>query len=339
MARPATDRLKVNPALGSPPTLEWRAVGELLIDPTYQRTVEAGPSQTLIRRIAMFWDWGLCQPLAVSRRPDGALTIVDGQHRASAAKLRGDIPHLPCVITNYANAGDEAAAFVALNQMRRPLSALDLFKAALAAEDVEATAVMAALRDAGLGLAKHTNYTAWNEGELSNIGALLRTYRRQGEIVLRTALRCVAKALPHQVLRYGGTLYSGFAAVAADEIRLRTPLDEIVDKLAPIIAEKSQSEWRQIIKMAIGESGGMAREAAEMIFRRVWRERKYGAEIEVHECGGCAPPVFTHRPKPTLSFEEQLRLVESGKAKVVPAFHPHAADPERTLGGSPPEFI
>jgi hypothetical protein len=123
MARAATSRLKVNTPLGSPPTLEWRAVGELLIDDSYQRTVEAAASQALIRRIAMFWDWGLCQPLAVSRRPDGKLLIVDGQHRASAAKLRGDIPHLPCVITSFASAGDEAAAFVALNQMRRPLSA------------------------------------------------------------------------------------------------------------------------------------------------------------------------------------------------------------------------
>jgi ParB-like chromosome segregation protein Spo0J len=101
----------------------------------------------------------LCQPLAVSRRPDGALTIVDGQHRASAAKLRGDIPHLPCVITSYANTGDEAAAFVALNQMRRPLSALDLFKAAVAAEDKEALLILGCLNAPDLSRSRHTRIT------------------------------------------------------------------------------------------------------------------------------------------------------------------------------------
>jgi hypothetical protein len=105
---------------------------------------------------------------------DGALTIVDGQHRASAAKLRSDIPHLPCVITSYANAGDEAAAFVALNQMRRPLSALDLFKAAVAAEDTEALEIVDCsdprwpLDSAALEL------HGWKPGMVQNVGGLAK---------------------------------------------------------------------------------------------------------------------------------------------------------------------
>jgi hypothetical protein len=224
----------------------------------------------------MFWDWGLCQPLAVSRRPDGALTIVDGQHRASAAKLRRDIPHLPCVITSYANAGDEAAAFVALNQMRRPLSALDLFKAAVAAEDKEALTILGALHSAGLSLAPHTNYTAWKPGMISNIGALQRSYRRFGEIgerVLQTALTALAKAYPDQILQYAGTIFPGLAVIAADEIRLRSSREEILAQLVPLAAANSQAEWRRIIKAAVGESGGMAREASEMVFRALWRKR------------------------------------------------------------------
>jgi hypothetical protein len=58
MSRAATSRLKVNPPLGSPPTLEWRALPELLIDSTYQREVDTPQSQSLIRKIAMYWDWG-----------------------------------------------------------------------------------------------------------------------------------------------------------------------------------------------------------------------------------------------------------------------------------------
>jgi ParB-like chromosome segregation protein Spo0J len=52
--------------------------------------------------------------------------VVDGQHRLAAATLRGDIAHLPCVITSLMpTLGDEAAAFVALNQNRKPLQPLD----------------------------------------------------------------------------------------------------------------------------------------------------------------------------------------------------------------------
>lgn len=291
MSRPATSRLKVNAPLGSPPTLEWRAVGELQIDPTYQRSIDTGPSQALIRKIAMFWDWGLCQPLAVSRRPSGALAVVDGQHRVSAAKLRGDIPHLPCVITSYPNAGDEAAAFVALNQMRRPLSALDLFKAAVAAEDKESLLILDCLTSAGLSLAPHSNHTAWKPGMVANIGGLRRVLQRDGgEQVIRTALAVLGKAFPGQIMRYAGTLFPGLAAVAKDELRLRASSDEIVGHLAPIVASKSQAEWRQIIKVSIGTSGGMAREASELVFRQVWRSRHLAAPPELP---GEIPPTAT----------------------------------------------
>jgi hypothetical protein len=274
VSRPATSRLKVNPVLGSPPTLEWRPVGELLIDPAYQRAIDTGPSQTLIRRIAMFWDWGLCQPLAVSRRPDGALTIVDGQHRAEAAKLRGDVPHLPCVITSYASAGDEAAAFVALNQQRRPLQALDLFKAAVAAEDKEALLILDCITAAGLSLAPHSNYTCWKPGMVANISSIQRFYRRANEAALRIALNAMAKSWPGEVLQYAGSVFCGFAAVALDEVRLRGNPDEVVSDLARIAGSRSQAEWRVAARAAFNEAGGVSlRDGAEWVFRQAWRAR------------------------------------------------------------------
>lgn len=259
MSRPATSRLKVKPPLGSPPTLEWRAVAELLIDESYQRSIETGPSRTLIRKIAMYWDWGLCQPLAVSRRPDGKLTIVDGQHRASAAKLRGDIAHLPCVITSYANSGDEAAAFVALNQMRRPLSALDLFKAAVAAEDNEALTILKAVEGAGLRIAPHMTSAGWKAGMIGNIGGLLRCYRRSGEPALQIALAAMGKAWP----------------------------GEVIAELARIAGSRTQAEWRKATMAAAAENAVAPREGAEMAFRLAWRSR--------HN----AIPILPEAPKPT----------------------------------------
>lgn len=337
MARAATSRLKVNPILGSPPTLEWRAVGELLIDPTYQREIEAGPSQALIRKIAMFWDWGLCQPLAVSRRPDGTLTIVDGQHRASAAKMRGDIPHLPCVITAYASAGDEAAAFVALNQMRRPLSALDLFRAALTAGDIEATAIARLISGAGLRLSKHTNYTVWKPGDVANIGGIQRAYRRDGENAARIALCALAQAWPNVILRYGGSVFPGFAAVARDEVRLRGDPPKTIAELAAVAGSKTQEEWRRAAHVAFADAGPSLRDGMEMVFRTAWREHR-GI---ISPPPPPKPPISSPQPckslRPPLSFEEQLERVRNGAKVVEKVAIP--SGPDRTLGGVTGEII
>jgi hypothetical protein len=278
VSRAATSRLKVNPPLGHPPTLEWRAVGELLIDDAYQRTVETGPSQTLIRKIAQFWDWGLCQPLTVSRRPDGTLLIVDGQHRASAAKLRGDIPHLPCVITSYANAGDEAAAFVALNQMRRPLSQLDLFKAAVAAEDKEALEIVDCLTRAGLSVAPHSNYTAWKPGMVQNVGGLRECLRTKGHAVLRDALMVLGRAYEGEILRYAGTIFPGIAHIVANE-RQGCDSGEIIQGrmqfmpgMIDMVNASTQKEWAaDIIKLAPEHPRGR-RGAAWVVFENAWGE-------------------------------------------------------------------
>lgn len=278
MSRAATSRLKCNPVLGSPPTLEWRGVGELLIDTTYQREIDTSASQALIRKIAQFWDWGLCQPLAVSRRPDGRLTIVDGQHRASAAKKRGDIPHLPCVITSYANAGDEAAAFVALNQMRRPLSALDLFKAAVAAQDDEALLITDCLAGAGLTIAPHTNYSVWKPGQLSNVGGLKECLRTKGERVLREALKVLAKAYPNEPLRFAGTIYPGIAHIVAIEFQglsdeeIAAEQEQFFPGMIDLVAADSQEGWaKEIIKGAPDHPRGR-RGAAWVLFEKAWSE-------------------------------------------------------------------
>lgn len=271
MSRAATSRLKVNPVLGMRPSLEFRRLAELRIDPSYQRTTEAAASQTLIRRIAMFWDWSLCQPLAVAKRDDGALMVVDGQHRLEAARLRGDIDDLPCVVTAYRNAGDEAAAFVALNQQRRPLNQLDLFKAALAAEDETAAKIAGLLTEAGLRLAPHSNFTAWKPGMVSNIAGIQQAYRSNGERVTGIALQALGRGFAGQVLRLAGTIFPGIAGAVAQEVRVEGKID--LDRLAAVLAKKSQVEWRAEITLEAARTDVERRLAAKNLIARLYRER------------------------------------------------------------------
>lgn len=323
MSRPATSRLKCNPVLGSPPTLEWRAVGELLIDPAYQRECNTGPSQTLIRKIAQFWDWGLCQPLAVSRRPDGKLTIVDGQHRASAAQLRGDIPHLPCVITSYASAGDEAAAFVALNQQRRPLSGLDVFKAALAAGDMEATQVSIALSDAGLRLASSTNLKTVPPGSMSNVRGLQRCYRVHGLQVLTAVLRVIAEAYPGEVLQYGGTIFPGVEEIVSAAMMTASADGKKFPLMVAMVRSKPQKEWYKLVSARTGDFP-TRRNAAASVFIEAWD----AFSMPLAPCTS---------PSRSLTFEEQLEKVRNG-ARISEKITPRVGA-DRTLGGVTGEII
>lgn len=233
-------RQKFNAPLGRPPVLEWVDPTRLNVDETYQRSIETESSQTLIRRIAIFWDWDLCQPLNVSRRADGSLWIVDGQHRHAAAIMRRDIPHLPCVITEYRDRTEEAASFVSLNKQRRPLGAVDVFRAALAAGDDDAKAVMQLITDAGLSLAKHQNYISWKPGELYCVPTIRRGYKAHGRTVVSAALCALSEGFENQVLQFAGNLVEGLIGFYATELREPNfDPDLFIERLA----KHSQSEW------------------------------------------------------------------------------------------------
>jgi hypothetical protein len=268
----------MNPPLGSPPTLEWVPVGSIGVDPIYQRSTDNEQSQTLIRKIARFWDWHLCQPLALVKREDGSLWAVDGQHRLGAAKLRGDIPHLPCVIARYGNQADEAAAFVALNKQRRPLSPVDLFKAALAAGDPQADDIMRAIRGAQLTLAPHSNYTAWEPGQIFCVPGIQRAWRQHGEKVVRNALVALSCGFHGQVLRYAGLLLEGLYGFYASDDAKAGSFDP--DMFVDVLNAGEQAEWVADARKVQVETN-LSRAAS--MTEAMWRAYREAAEFDEDE--------------------------------------------------------
>lgn len=251
MSRPATDRLKCAAPIGTLPVLQYALPSQLQIDLDYQRSIDTSASQSLIRKIAQHWDWSLCLPLVVARRPGGEMYVIDGQHRLAAAKMRGDIAQLPCVIVEMSDKADEAASFVLLNTGRVALNKLAIFKAAVTSGDSQASAIVAAMREAGLSIAPHTNHTAWKPGMVSNIGGIEAAWRLHGPTRTRAALIVMAKALDGQVMRYAGTIFPGVAALVSQLTVKRDPLiwmhgDE-ADMVAEMVGETAQDEWRRLI--------------------------------------------------------------------------------------------
>lgn len=269
MSKSAAVRLKVNAPRGMRPSLENHRIGDLNIDEAYQRAVETGTSQALIRKIAIFWDWSLFTPLAVSRRPDGSLWVVDGQHRLSAARLRNDVYDLPCVVTAYSSTADEAASFVAMNQQRRPLNAIDLFRAALAAGDHEAAEVAQVISNAGMALAPHSNHTTWKPMMVSNIGGIRSAFKQFGRHPTEAALVVLGEAYPDKVLQYAGSLFGPLARCYAKLLK-----DDGFDPdlFVAVIAGLTQREWLSEIRLEQASAGVSLTEAGERAMMRAYGE-------------------------------------------------------------------
>ena len=248
--------LKIQPAIGQPPSLEFCRLSELNVDASYQRSIENGGSQVLINRIASAWNWDLCHPLSVARREDGSCWVVDGQHRLTAALKRGGIDYLPCVIFKSAGTANEARNFAAMKRQRRNLSQLDIFKAGLVGGDPEVRLCADLIEKAGLKVGRHTNYTAARCGEVMAVGGVKQALREFGERKTAVALRIFAEAFGHEVQRYGGTIFPGIAGCVAKF----WPVDEV---LLTEILKLPQEDWRNAIHQTQAASALNWRVAAE----------------------------------------------------------------------------
>lgn len=316
MIRAATDRIKLNPALGRMPTLQFCRPAELHIDPTYQRDASSEASLTLIRRIAQHWNWDLCQPLVVARRQSllEQLFVIDGQHRLAAARLRGDIDQLPCVILSYASPADEAASFVHLNQQRRPLTRIELFKAAVASGDAQSIAIINAMNAAGLSIATHNNPTAWKPGMVSNVGGIESAWRMFGPEASQAAMFALRHAYLGQVLQFAGTIYPGIVSTCFDEIGKHGSFGGPgLDAFSQFLGETTQDEWRARILRARGEDADLSMAAASrVVIRRAWQ-----ADCESSPAAKAAPAT-SPKASPSTSAKPEP-VAPTPKAETKPA--------------------
>lgn len=215
-------RVPPGPASGSPPTLEWVALDRLQIDGEYQRTADTPTSRRIIAGMQREWKWPLCQPLAVSRRADGSMWVLDGQHRLEGARRRGDIAHLPCVIVTGIEQGEEARTFIDLNTQRQKLSENDKFIGMLAAGDATAKLVAQMLRDTDWRITRKNNTSHWKPGELQCAPMLVGLVRQRGEGAVRFALGTLRAAYMDEPVRPAATLLRAlvdlFPSVASNAI-------------------------------------------------------------------------------------------------------------------------
>ncbi len=256
------------PVKGAPPSIEWQSVDGLQIDASYQRSIEAKDSTPLIRSIAVNWDWRLCAPLTVSRRLDPpGLFVIDGQHRLRAAQMRGDIPHLPCIISTFGSIAEEAGCFVAVNTRRKRVSPLDTFRAQLAAGDPKATEVSELIHSAGLSVARHGNHLSWKPGQISCVAGVRNSLVRFGVGPTRGALTAVAQAWPKDTLQYAGRILAGLYPLFASK-----PPAFDAERFARMLGAHPQPHWFALMLRRQAKHGELADSAMTYALTDAWTQ-------------------------------------------------------------------
>jgi hypothetical protein len=209
-------KVQLGPQIGAPPSLEQVPLDRLQVDPAYQRAVDGAQSRRIIRRMVQEWNWALCQPLSVSRRADGALYVLDGQHRLTGARERGDIHYLPCVIASNLDRAGEASTFVKLNTERQRLGENDVFMGMLAAGDPDAAQVQELMAGAGWTIARTKNVKAWKPGQLLCGPMLVRLLKARGSGPVQFALNVLRAAYPETPVTITATMLAALAELFDD---------------------------------------------------------------------------------------------------------------------------
>lgn len=120
----------------------------------YQRTDLGEPH---LKKMAMSWSWVSCGALIVSERADNTYWILDGQRRWEAAKKRGDVNRLPCMVYRFNSVVEEAYKFIEINKERLSVKLHDRHNAKLTLDDATALRVMCFAQRANRELSKKKN--------------------------------------------------------------------------------------------------------------------------------------------------------------------------------------
>jgi hypothetical protein len=148
----------------------------ILIDRSYQRDQNTHKVQA----IAADWSYAAAGAIIVARRgPD--LYAVEGAHRVLAARLRPDVEFLNCIVFQTEDEKDESAVFLITNTNRRPLTAIERFKAQIKAGDEAVQFADTLLAEAGY---KISSKPVAGTRSTKSVGTIVRALRLDRDVFL-----------------------------------------------------------------------------------------------------------------------------------------------------------
>lgn len=172
-------------ATGANQSLEWVKATDLRVDPRYQRPLD----MKRVRKIARDFDADAFGVLLVSKRADGGLWLIDGQHRQAVLHEIGwGDQTAACLIFSGLTLENEARIFILSNSGSQP-NALAKFKAALIEGEGGAVEIDNIVRRVGLQIG-----AGGNQRTLQAVAALRKAYDKGGSFMLERTLRCILAA-------------------------------------------------------------------------------------------------------------------------------------------------
>jgi len=168
---------------GGAGTIEVVALADLKVDPVYQRDLTA----EFVERLANNWDIITAGTIVVSKRPDGYLYIVDGQHRAAAAVRAGET-HILAQVVNEPSAEEEARLRLRGN-VKRTDRVFEVFRARLASKDETALAIERILLD----FSTQINMVPTTNTGINAVTAVEKLYNLDKGVSLITVLTMMKK--------------------------------------------------------------------------------------------------------------------------------------------------
>lgn len=226
-------RFSIEPSadLGPKPELVWVPKEECYVDDRYQRQVTK-TGTTLINRIVREFSWAKFPPLLAGPKTKHGYPIIDGQHRLNAAMLHPAVTEVPLWIIASGEVSDQADSFVAVNKDRQQVNPVNVFWAAVAAQEPDALAIKNLVEEAGVEVGRTMGGLQPARTTIA-LDLIKRMSNGLGPHIVKEALRVLAEAQPDTINLFRTPIIEGTIRlisqhkVKIDMVRLRTVLADL----------------------------------------------------------------------------------------------------------------
>tara|TARA_R110002110_G_scaffold115958_4_gene287231 strand:+ start:1128 stop:2069 length:942 start_codon:yes stop_codon:yes gene_type:complete len=232
MTENCADPVAVDP--GARPELAWIPLDVLDVDDRYQREIDTRAGRRVIARMVAEFAWRRFSPLIVTPSDvEGRYMVLDGQHKAAAARQIAGIDSVPAMIVQTEGLSDQAESFVSLNNDRVRVHQYALHRARVAAGDPDAVAIDRVCAAAGVTVPAYpvpaNKIAAGETMALRVIGQMIRTH---GEEIAQRGLTLLAEAYRDRPGNIRASLIKAVCATLAASISPAELRDRVAAKTA-----------------------------------------------------------------------------------------------------------
>ena len=263
--------LQPSQVCGAKGELTWIAIEKLFVDKSYQRDVK-GSGERNIRRIVEQFNWSRFSPLVVARRGENRFAVIDGQHRAIAAKMHGAVRALPCLVV-HADAAGEALAFAVINGSVTKLATHYLFRARLAGGECSAAAANDAATAAGVRIMPYpVQASELKANETLASGTIEKAVARWNVALVADALKIIMGAAKGEAGHLRAATILGLCQALAHRPAVRTELPRLIGIFARYTLTRLFEEGRSGDRYDTGIRGSARTAIARIALRLIAAE-------------------------------------------------------------------